>query len=94
MDKSGELIQEFLAAQPVEIASYEVLPDEAEKISQRLTELIDKESVDIIFSTGGTGLGPRDVTPEAIRNAIDREVPGIAEAMRSYGKERTPFAML
>lgn len=71
-----------------------MLPDDEQQISQRLTELIDHEYVELIFTTGGTGLGPRDVTPEATQSAIDREVPAIAEAMRSYGKQRTPYAML
>ncbi|RMF59264.1 MAG: bifunctional molybdenum cofactor biosynthesis protein MoaC/MoaB, partial [Calditrichaeota bacterium] len=77
-DKSGKIIKEFLANQPVNIAFYEILPDEEEKISHRLKELVDKEKVVLIFTTGGTGLGPRDVTPQATRAIIDYEVPGIA----------------
>lgn len=93
-DKSGKIIKEFLANQPVNIAFYEILPDEEEKISHRLKELVDKEKVVLIFTTGGTGLGPRDVTPQATRAIIDYEVPGIAEAIRKHGKDRTPYAML
>jgi molybdenum cofactor biosynthesis protein MoaC len=93
-DKSGKVIQEFLENQPVKIDYYEVLPDDREVIAERLCQLADKEKVKLIFTTGGTGLGPRDVTPEATLAVIDRSVPGIVEAVRSYGKDRTPFAML
>ncbi len=93
-DKSGKVIQEFLQSQPVEVVTYEILPDDEALIAKRLEELTDEEGVDLIFTTGGTGLGPKDRTPEATRRVIEREVPGIAEAMRHYGKERTPYAML
>ena len=93
-DKSGKVIQEFLENQPVKIDFYEVLPDNKEVIAERLCQLVDKEKVKLIFTTGGTGLGPRDVTPEATLSVIDRSVPGIVEAVRSHGRERTPFAML
>jgi len=93
-DKSGGSIQEFLANQPVQIDFYEVLPDDRDKIAERLRQLADTEKVKLIFTTGGTGLGPRDVTPEATLGVIERSVPGIVEAVRSYGKDRTPYAML
>jgi cyclic pyranopterin phosphate synthase len=93
-DTSGRIIQEFLADKPVQIEFYEVLPDEQEMIADRLRQLADVEKVKLIFTTGGTGLGPRDVTPEATLGVIDRSVPGIVEAIRSYGRDRTPFAML
>ena len=93
-DKSGKLIREFLADKPVKIEFYEVLPDDSEVIADRLRKLADKEKVKLIFTTGGTGLGPRDVTPEATLTVIDRSVPGIVEAIRSHGRDRTPFAML
>lgn len=93
-DKSGTLIKEFLADKPVQVEFYEVLPDEKEMIADRLRQLADDEKVKLIFTTGGTGLGPRDVTPEATLGVIDRSVPGIVEAARSYGRDRTPFAML
>ncbi len=93
-DKSGRIIREFLTDQPVEVVTYEILPDEADKISARLKQLTDEEGVVLIFTTGGTGLGPRDVTPQATRAVIDYEVPGIAEAIRRHGKDRTPYAML
>jgi molybdenum cofactor biosynthesis protein MoaC len=93
-DKSGKVIQDFLKNQPVKNDFYEVLPDEKELIAERLRQLADTEKVKLIFTTGGTGLGPRDVTPEATLAVIDRSVPGIVEAVRSFGKDRTPFAML
>lgn len=93
-DKSGKIIREFLAGQPLAVDVYEILPDDGELISNRLRELIDNEGVRLIFTTGGTGLGPKDLTPEAAQRVIDKEVPGIAEAIRRHGKERTPYAML
>jgi cyclic pyranopterin phosphate synthase len=93
-DKSGLIIKDFLADQPVEITFYEILPDEREQITARLKSLADEEGCQLIFTTGGTGLGPRDVTPEATLAAIERTVPGIVEAIRKHGKDRTPFAML
>jgi cyclic pyranopterin monophosphate synthase len=93
-DKSGKVIAEFLAAQPVAVECYEILPDDREIIAARLKKLADEEGFQLVFTTGGTGLGPRDVTPEATLAVLDRIVPGIVEAIRKHGKERTPYAML
>jgi molybdenum cofactor biosynthesis protein MoaC len=93
-DRSGRIIQAFLKSQPVAIKVYEVLPDDDERIAARLRQLIDDEGVRLVFTTGGTGLGPRDLTPEATSKVINYEVPGIAEAIRRHGKDRTPYAML
>jgi molybdenum cofactor biosynthesis protein MoaC len=93
-DKSGKIIQTFLENQPVVVKVYEVLPDDEELIADRLKQLVDKKGIKLIFTTGGTGLGPKDLTPEATIKVIDREVPGIAEAIRRHGKDRTPYAML
>jgi molybdenum cofactor biosynthesis protein MoaC len=93
-DKSGKIIRAFLENQPVSVKVYEVLPDDEERIVVRLKQLVDEEDIKLIFTTGGTGLGPKDLTPEATTKVIDREVPGIAEAIRRHGKDRTPFAML
>ncbi len=92
-DKSGKIIVEELKRFPIEIRHYEIVPDEKEKIRQKLLGWVE-EGVRLIVTTGGTGLGPRDVTVEATREIIERDVPGIAEAMRSYGQRRTPYAML
>ena len=91
-DRSGKIICERLEAYGIAPA-YEVLPDDAEKITGCLRELIDK-GTNLILTTGGTGLGPRDVTVEATRSVIEREIPGITEAARAYGQDRTPYAML
>lgn len=93
-DTSGPAIREFLADKPLRLDFYEVLPDDREGIAARLRQLADEEKVRLIFTTGGTGLGPRDVTPEATLAVIDRSVPGIVEAIRSHGRDRTPYAML
>jgi molybdenum cofactor biosynthesis protein MoaC len=93
-DKSGKIIKEKLKDQPVEIVRYEILPDELELIKAKLIELTDDKTLDLILTTGGTGLSPRDVTVEATVDVIEREVPGISEAGRSYGFRRTPHAML
>lgn len=92
-DKSGKIIKAFLEGQGLTVTVYEVLPDDQELISNRLVELADTEAVRLIFTTGGTGLGPKDMTPEATMRVIDKQVPGISEAIRNHGKERTPFAM-
>lgn len=88
-DESGPLIEELLDA---DIVARAVVPDEATEIAAKLIEWSD--TVDLIVTTGGTGLGPRDVTPEATTAVIDREAPGLAEAMRAAGMANTPLAML
>jgi molybdopterin adenylyltransferase len=93
-DESGPEIGRIVAALPGRVAAYEIVPDEEDLIFRKLAEYADEKKVDLILTTGGTGLSPRDVTPEATRRAIDREVPGIAESMRAEGKEATPTAML
>ena len=91
-DKSGKIIKERLEQYGIN-PTYEVLPDDKEFISRKLKELCD-QGVLLIFTTGGTGLGPRDVTVEATLEIMDREIPGIIEACRTYGQRRTPYAML
>jgi len=91
-DESGLLIQEMLRDIKAEITYYDILPDEKELIKEKLIEYSSK--VDLILTTGGTGLSPRDVTPEATLEILDRQVPGIAEAMRSEGLKITKRAML
>ena len=91
-DISGPLIRDLLKNINAEITDYEVLPDEKELIKEKLFYYSKK--VDLILTTGGTGLSPRDVTPEATLEVIDRQVPGIAEAMRSEGLRKTKRAML
>jgi molybdopterin adenylyltransferase len=93
-DLSGTVLQERLHAGGAEIAAYRVIPDEQTLISAALVELADELSADLILTTGGTGPGPRDVTPEATHAVLDREMPGIAELLRSEGRKHTPFAVL
>lgn len=92
-DKAGHRIQEILAKWNVEIADYIVIPDEVDDI-QRVARKYVADKVDLIVYTGGTGLSPRDVTPDALKPLIEMEIPGIAEAIRSYGMERTPLSMM
>ena len=94
-DRSGPFIAEWVAehwgAEPVR---QEIVPDERPMITSKLVEWCDVVGVDLIVTTGGTGFAPRDVTPEATRDAIEREAPGLAEAVRSTGLAKTPHAML
>jgi molybdopterin adenylyltransferase len=93
-DTSGEAIHEILAAIDVSVKNYSVIPDEKELIAETLARWVDLDSLDLIFTTGGTGLTPRDVTPEATLSVVDRVVPGFAEAMRAESLKKTPTAML
>ncbi len=92
-DVSGKIIVQTLQSYKFEISGYKVLSDDPVGIEKELQHLADEEQVDFIVTTGGTGVGPRDVTPEATKNVIERELEGIEEALRSYGQERTPYAM-
>ena len=92
-DKAGLAIKEKLEKLQVSVSHYEIIPDEKEDIVARLNQYSD-EKVNLIIYTGGTGLSPRDVTPDSLAPHLDREIPGIAEAMRSYGMDRTPYSML
>src|SRR4030043_1787855 len=91
-DVSGLLIEDMLKRIGAEVKHYEILPDEKELIKEKL--ITYSKEVDLILTTGGTGLSPRDVTPEAPLEAVDRQVPGIVEAMRSEGLKKTSRAML
>jgi molybdenum cofactor synthesis domain-containing protein len=93
-DTSGAAIRELLSGIDAAIDSYKIIPDEKLAIAECLREWADRERLDLIVTTGGTGLGPRDVTPESTRAVISYEVPGLAEAMRAAGLEHTPMAML
>ncbi|MCS7253241.1 MAG: bifunctional molybdenum cofactor biosynthesis protein MoaC/MoaB [Armatimonadota bacterium] len=93
-DTSGVSIVNRLSELGMNVVHYSVLPDDEERIANELIRLCDQEMLDIVFTTGGTGIGPRDRTPEATANVIERELEGVAEAMRSYGIERTPLASL
>jgi cyclic pyranopterin monophosphate synthase len=93
-DASGRLIVERLKQESVEVSDYQIVPDDAQRIAELLKSYADEKGMDLVITTGGTGLSARDVTPEALDGLFDREVPGVAEAMRSYGQARTPYSML
>ncbi len=94
-DASGPVIQAFATERlAAEVARTAIVPDEAAAISAALLAWCDEDDLDLIFTTGGTGFAPRDVTPEATRAVITREAPGLAEAMRAASLAVTPHAML
>lgn len=93
-DKSGPAVEARLRELGFEIAGRSVVPDERNQIRDELIRLADGGSADVIFSTGGTGVALRDVTPEATRDAIDREIPGFGERMRAEGVQFTPKSLL
>ena len=93
-DKSGDAIRKVMTNFGARVVDYAIVPDEKDIITKRLTEWADKGGVDVVITTGGTGLAPRDVTPEATLEVVDRTVPGFSEAMRSRGLKKTPHAML
>jgi molybdenum cofactor biosynthesis protein B len=90
-DRSGELLDELLRAEGFEVER-RVVPDDRETIASALVELAGR--VQLVLTTGGTGLAPRDVTPEATRDVLEREAPGLAEAIRADSAARTPHALL
>ena len=93
-DTSGDAISEIMAREGFQQVRREIVPDEREQISAKLRDWCGRGDIDVVLTTGGTGLGPRDVTPEATLDVIDIEVPGIAEALRVETLKKTPFAML
>jgi molybdenum cofactor synthesis domain-containing protein len=93
-DTSGAAIREMLEGIGAVVERYEIVPDEAEVIASRLRSWCDQDRLDLVLTTGGTGLAPRDVTPQATASVIDYEVAGIAETMRAEGRKSTPLAML
>lgn len=93
-DRSGQAIRERLVAEGLEIADYRIIPDDVDGIVSTLKSYADELKLDLVMTTGGTGFSPRDNTPEALGQVIEREIPGINEAARAYGQQRTPFAML
>ena len=93
-DRSAEIVQGILKGLGLAIERYEIIPDETELIRDMLVSWSDELGLDLIVTTGGTGLSPRDVTPEATLAVIDKRVPGMEEVMRSRSLEKTPHAMI
>lgn len=93
-DRGGPVIQQVVAELGGDVAVYEIVPDEKERIQEKIVTWTDQLGVDVVLTTGGTGLAPRDVTPTATLEVIDYEVPGIPEAMRAESLKKTPNAML
>lgn len=93
-DESGIVLVELLREMKAEIVATEILPDDLEPLADKLRTYADRPDVNLVVTTGGTGLSPRDNTPEATRAVIHREAPGLAEAMRAATLQQTPTAML
>jgi molybdopterin adenylyltransferase len=93
-DRSGPLVEAWAAQEGHHVAVRALVPDEGAGITALLLRWCDDLQVDLVLTTGGTGVAPRDVTPEATRPALDREIPGLAEEMRRRGLASTPYAIL
>jgi len=91
-DASGPAIEKLVKKINADVVSYDILPDEKARIKRKLILLCKK--ADLVLTTGGTGVSPRDVTPDATKEVIQYEIPGIAETMRSEGLKKTPYAMI
>ena len=94
LDVSGPALAELVQAQGGKVVRQAILPDERQKLAEAMRAWADSSEMDVLLVTGGTGFAPRDVTPEATRDVIEREAPGLAEAMRAESLKVTPHAML
>ncbi len=93
-DVSGPMLADLVREMGARVVQREIVPDEQEEIGELLVSLADDLEVDLVLTTGGTGVTPRDVTPEATKAVIEREMPGLAEALRFEGYRRTPLAVI
>lgn len=93
-DRSGPLLLDLLSREGMVVVERRIVPDEEARIREALFDLIETHRVHLIITTGGTGIGPRDVTPEATRDIIEKELPGIVEYMRYMSMKKTPHGML
>lgn len=93
-DLSGKVIREIVEANGYQVVHMEILPDESQMLSDAMMKIADQNTAELILTTGGTGFSPRDCMPEATKAIIEREVPGIPEAMRAYSAQYTKRAML
>ena len=93
-DLSGPEIKNIIVSLPAEVKEYEIVPDVKDLIANKIKEWTDNKKLDLIITTGGTGVSPRDVTPEATREVIEKEIPGMSEVMRMESLKKTPHAMI
>jgi len=93
-DQSGKVIAERLEKLGIDVTVTKVIPDEVNQIESLLKEFCDEQKIDLVLTCGGTGVGPRDVTPEATIKVLEKQVTGVAEMLRNYGQQRIPFSML
>lgn len=93
-DTSGRLLQELLQDEGYTLQGYAIVPDDQEVIVNTILDFIDNGKIDLIVTTGGTGVAPTDVTPEAMQRIIEKDIPGMAEAMRAASLKKTPHAVL
>ncbi len=93
-DLSGPEIKKIIVSLPAEVKEYEIVPDVKDLIANKIKEWTDNRKLDLIITTGGTGVSPRDVTPEATREVIEKEIPGMSEVMRMESLKKTPHAMI
>ena len=94
VDESGETVQRMLVEQGFSVVRRHIIPDHLQEISETLMAWVDEDNLDLIITSGGTGLSPSDVTPQAMERVIDYPVPGMAEAMRAESLKKTPHAMI
>lgn len=94
VDESGKKIMEIFKKLNCKISLYKVIPDEIRVISQTIKEATDKKKIDLVITTGGTGVSPRDVTPEATRTVVEKEIPGISEIIRIGGYKLTKYSII
>lgn len=93
-DESGEVLKGLVASLPGIVESADIVADDVELIQERIRHYADSLNVDLVLTTGGTGISPRDNTPEATQPLLEKELPGLPEAMRAAGMNKTPYAML
>ena len=93
-DTSGAALKELLETEGYTLKEYKIIRDEEDLIVETLIELVDSKRIDLIITTGGTGVSPRDVTPEAMQRVLEKEIPGMAEAMRAASFAKTPHAVI
>ena len=93
-DQSGKVVIDRLVKNGFDVVEFRVIPDEANLLESQLKRFSDELKVDMVITSGGTGLGPRDITPETTKKVIEKEVSGVTEFLRAYGQKRTPLSML